>query len=134
MRNKEDTATLKSRRLLPSRLRRVTSLSEGGFFVSSIITQIGRENKFSAEIFACQFSAKNAKRSRSLLFLAGALGFRTGFCDEMSDIMRFAESQNQSNAPHLRDSSSMSNNEKKNRPHKVVCSFLAGALGFEPRK
>ena len=34
-----------------------------GLSVSPIITQIGRENKFSAEIFACQFSAKNAERS-----------------------------------------------------------------------
>ena len=46
---------------------RAASLSPGGrLFVSSIISQIGRENKFSAEILcACHFSAKNAERSLS---------------------------------------------------------------------
>ena len=42
--------TLKLRRLLPSRSAR--HLPPGGrLFVSPIITQIGRENKFSAEVF-----------------------------------------------------------------------------------
>ena len=55
------------RRLLPSRLRRATASAcgwhlGGRLFVCTIITQIGRENKFSAEIFACQFSVKNAER------------------------------------------------------------------------
>ena len=42
----------KSRRLLPSRY--ACHLPPGGrLFVSSIITQIGRENKFSADIYMC---------------------------------------------------------------------------------
>ena len=47
VRNKEDTTTLKSRRLLPSRLRRATSLSEGGLAKTSRMSRkLGKDNCF----------------------------------------------------------------------------------------
>ena len=62
MRYNEVSTNLKSRRLLPSRQRRATSLSEGGFYSTSIITQIGRENKFSADFFVPPFSSLRMQR------------------------------------------------------------------------
>ena len=45
-------------------------------FVSPVITQIGRENKFSAEIFvSAYFSAKNAEREAGAVFLFSEVCF-----------------------------------------------------------
>ncbi|MBR3715154.1 MAG: hypothetical protein IKM18_04525, partial [Clostridia bacterium] len=57
----------------------------GRLFVSIIITQIGRENKFSAEIFACQFSDKNAERkTRSFLTKSAFCGRNPPAVDEIA--------------------------------------------------
>ena len=49
---------------------RATFLPEEGFFDTPIITQIGREKKFSAEIYVpAYFSAKNAERIEGLFYL-----------------------------------------------------------------
>ena len=91
MRYNEVSTNLKSRRLLPSRyachllaaarsrsgsdnrtglsftpLAPLRYLSEGDFFVSSIITQIGRENNISADSYLC---IKDRRGRRSLQFI-----------------------------------------------------------------
>ena len=69
MRYNEVSTNLKLRRLLPSRY--ACHLPPGGrLFVSSIITQIGRENKFSAEIFVSVISPLRMQREGfALLYL-----------------------------------------------------------------
>ena len=44
-------------------------ISEGGFYSTTIITQIGRENKFSAEIFVPVISPLRIQREWDVLFL-----------------------------------------------------------------
>ena len=75
MRYNEVITNPKSRGLLPSRC--ACHLPHGGrLFVSPIITQIGRENKFSADISCLHFSVKNNRKSVLLFFWVT----RTGSC------------------------------------------------------
>ena len=69
VRYNEVSTNLKPRRLLSSRYACHLPLG-GRLSASLIITQIGRENKFSAEILcACHFSAKNAERISESFFV-----------------------------------------------------------------
>ena len=78
MRYNEINPNSKLRRLLPP-LTRSLSLSEGGFFVSSIITQIGRENKFSADFYVCIKDRRGRRSLQIVIFLMRRSVMRTVF-------------------------------------------------------